>query len=111
MSKVWLKVIFGVFCEVIWVIGMKYSIIWWEILGIVIVIFISFYVLIKVGEELLVGIVYVVFVGLGSVGIIVIDYFLFYILLGIGKVFFLLLLLIGIIGLKMVIGNKEEEIR
>ncbi|MFZ4356620.1 QacE family quaternary ammonium compound efflux SMR transporter, partial [Enterococcus gallinarum] len=29
----------------------------------------------------------------------------------IGKVLFLLLLLIGVIGLKMVTGNKEEETR
>ncbi len=36
MSKAWLKVIFGAFCEVIWVIGMKHSTTWWEILGTVI---------------------------------------------------------------------------
>ena len=66
MSKAWLKVIFGAFCEVIWVIGMKHSTTWWEILGTVIAIFISFYALIKAGEELPVGTAYAVFVGLGS---------------------------------------------
>ena len=55
MSKAWLKVIFGAFREVIWVIGMKHSITWWEILGTVIAIFISLYALIKAGEELQVG--------------------------------------------------------
>ena len=111
MSKAWLKVIFGAFCEVIWVIGMKHSTTWWEILGTVIAIFISFYALIKAGEELPVGTAYAVFVGLGSAGTIVTDHFLFHTPLGIGKVLFLLLLLIGVIGLRMVTGNKEEETR
>lgn len=65
----------------------------------------------KAGEELPVGTAYAVFVGLGSAGTIVTDHFLFHTPLGIGKVLFLLLLLIGVIGLKMVTGNKEEETR
>ena len=93
------KSYFWRFCEVIWVIGMKHSTTWWEILGTVIAIFISFYALIKAGEELPVGTAYAVFVGLGSAGTIVTDHFI-HTPLGIGKVLFLLLLLIGIIGLK-----------
>ena len=87
---------------------MKHSTTWWEILGTVIAIFISFYALIKAGEELPVGTAYAVFVGLGSAGTIVTDHFIPH-TIGHRKVLFLLLLLIGIIGFKMVTGNKERK--
>ncbi len=51
-------------------------------------IFISFYALIKAGEELPVGTAYAVFVGLGSAGTIVTDHFLFHTPLRLWKISF-----------------------
>ncbi len=93
---------FGAFCEVIWVIGMKHSITWWEIFrDSNRNLYQFFYALIKAGEELPVGTAYAVFVGLGSAGTIVTDHFFIPHTFGYRKSsFFLLLLLIGVIGLK-----------
>ena len=89
---------------------MKHSTTWWEILGTVIAIFISFYALIKAGEELPVGTAYAVFVGLGSAGTIVTDHFIPH-TIGHRKSSFSVAVINRYNWLKMVTGNKEEETR
>ncbi len=71
MNKDWIKLMIGAFFEVLWVIGMKHSNTWWEILLTVLAIFISFYALIRSGETLPVGTAYAVFVGLGTAGTVI----------------------------------------
>lgn len=78
-------------------------------LGTGISIAISFYVMLRASRALPVGTVYAVFVGLGTVGTVLADILFFGDLFKIEKMLLILILLIGIIGLKMVTGEKVLE--
>ncbi|MEI5993428.1 DMT family transporter [Candidatus Enterococcus mansonii] len=111
MNKDWLKLMIGAFFEVLWVIGMKYSTTWWEILLTALLILISFYALIKAGETLPVGTAYAVFVGLGTAGTVITGILFFGEEFRISKILLIVVLLIGVIGLKVVTGEKGETKR
>lgn len=107
MSNSWVNIMIAAMFEVMWVIGLKHANNWYEWLGTFIAIIISFYLMIKAGEDIPVGTVYAVFVGLGTTGTIVIDTFVFSEPMTPLKLLFILILLIGVIGLKLVSGKKE----
>ncbi|MGX7244477.1 DMT family transporter [Enterococcus quebecensis] len=109
MSKDWIKLMIGAFFEVLWVIGMKHSTTWWEILLTIIFILISFYALIKSGETLPVGTAYAVFVGLGTAGTVITGILFFGEEFKLSKILLIAVLLIGVMGLKFVTGEKGEE--
>ncbi|MBO0471173.1 multidrug efflux SMR transporter [Enterococcus sp. DIV0242_7C1] len=109
MNKDWIKLIVGAFFEVLWVIGMKHSSNWWQLLLTGIFIFISFYALIKAGETLPVGTAYAVFVGLGTAGTVISGILFFGEEFKISKILLIIVLLAGVMGLKFVTGEKGEE--
>ena len=105
----WMKVFVGAVFEVGWVIGLKHaeSILEWS--ATIICIIISFYLLIKAGESLPVGTVYAVFVGLGTTGTIFADIVLFGEALKVEMIVLITLLLAGVIGLKFVTPDDEQN--
>ncbi len=102
-------VFIAAFFEVFWVIGLKHADDVWDWLGTGISIAISFYVMLRASCALPVGTVYAVFVGLGTVGTVLADILFFGDLFKIEKMLLILILIIGIIGLKMVTGEKVLE--
>ncbi|MFC0478193.1 DMT family transporter [Robertmurraya beringensis] len=109
MNKHWIMVFIAAFFEVFWVIGLKHADDVWDWLGTGISIAISFYVMLRASRALPVGTVYAVFVGLGTVGTVLADILFFGDMFKIEKMLLILILLIGIIGLKIVTGEKVLE--
>ncbi|CAG9608421.1 DMT family transporter [Pseudoneobacillus rhizosphaerae] len=109
MNKEWVKVFIAAFFEVFWVIGLKHADSLLEWIGTVISILISFYVLIMAGKKLPVGTVYAVFVGLGTAGTVAAEILLFDEPFKLAKLLLIFLLLIGVVGLKLVTNDNEEE--
>ncbi|GLC87187.1 DMT family transporter [Lysinibacillus piscis] len=109
MNQQWLRVVIAAVFEVSWVIGLKHASTVWEWLATAVAIFISFYLLIKAGEHLPVGTVYAVFVGLGTAGTVCADSLLFGEPWKLAKIVCIIVLLLGVIGLKLVTGEKKEE--
>ncbi len=93
--------------EVFWVLGLRYSETWWEWLGTIIFIVISFYLIIKACERLPSGTVYALFTGMGASAIVVIDFFIGDAAFDGLKVLFIAMILIGVIGIKLT--TPEEE--
>lgn len=106
MNYEWLKVFIAALFEVFWVIGLKYAdgVLEWG--GTIIAIAISFYGLVAAGRHLPVGTVYAVFVGLGTAGTTAVDLLFFGEPFKLSKVLLIVLLLVGVIGLKLVTGEK-----
>jgi paired small multidrug resistance pump len=106
----WLKVIIAAFFEVFWVIGLKHADDFWTWTGTVISIVISFYLMIMAGKTLPVGTVYAVFVGLGTAGTVFSEILFFGEPFKWMKLLFILILLLGVVGLKLVTKDHEEEV-
>ncbi|MET4655579.1 paired small multidrug resistance pump [Exiguobacterium sp. PvP048] len=109
MAKYWFSIILASFFEVGWVIGLKHATTPLEWAATVVSIIISFTVLIKVSNHLPVGTVYAVFVGLGTAGTVVTDIVLFGQSASIIKLMLIAVLLVGVIGLKLVSGEGEQQ--
>jgi paired small multidrug resistance pump len=109
MNKYWLYVIIAAFFEVFWVIGLKHANTFWEWLGTVISIAVSFYVMIMAGRYLPVGTVYAVFVGLGTAGTVLSEILLFGEPFKVEKIVLIGVLLVGVVGLKLVTGDQPEK--
>jgi paired small multidrug resistance pump len=109
MKKDWIKVFIAAFFEVFWVIGLKHSDNFWTWAGTVIAIIISFYLMIMAGRKLPVGTVYAVFVGLGTAGTVFSEILFFGEPFKLEKVLLIILLLAGVIGLKLVTKDKNQE--
>lgn len=109
MNKTWLSVIIAAFFEVGWVIGLKHAngILEWG--ATVIAIIVSFTLMILASRSLPVGTVYAVFVGLGTAGTVLTDIVLFGAPVQAGKMVLIGTLLLGVIGLKMLSKEKQEE--
>ncbi|WP_078408526.1 DMT family transporter [Priestia abyssalis] len=110
MNSNWIKVFIAAFFEVFWVIGLKHSDSVWEWAGTAVCIAISFYMMIMAGRTLPVGTVYAVFVGMGTAGTVFAEVVFFEEPFKLIKVIFILLMLIGVIGLKLVTQNSEQEV-
>ena len=109
MNTNWIKVFIAAFFEVFWVIGLKHADDFWTWTGTVIAIIISFYLMIMAGRKLPVGTVYAVFVGLGTAGTVFSEIIFFGEPFKVAKVLLILLLLAGVIGLKLVTKDNDQE--
>ncbi|MFJ7935403.1 DMT family transporter [Sporosarcina sp. NPDC096371] len=109
MNTNWVKVFIAAFFEVFWVIGLKHADDFWTWTGTIISIIISFYLMIMAGRKLPVGTVYAVFVGLGTAGTVFSDILFFDEPFKIEKVMLILVLLAGVVGLKLVTKDNEQE--
>lgn len=109
MNGQWLLVVIAAIFEVGWATGLKYAndFTTWTLT--VIAIIVSFGLLIKSAMVLPTSTVYAVFVGLGTVGTVLVDIIFFGAPINIWMLFFVALLLVGVIGLKMVTGEKEPR--
>ena len=109
MNQHWLKLMIASLLEVFWVIGLAHSHDIWTWTGTIIALIISNYLMITVGQVLPAGTVYAVFVGLGTAGTVISEILFFDEAFKWGKIVLILLLLVGVIGLKLVTPNKDEE--
>ena len=109
MNLTWVKVFIAAFFEVFWVIGLKHADSFWTWTGTIIAIFVSFYLMIMAGRKLPVGTVYAVFVGMGTAGTVLSEIIFFNEPIKVVKILLIILLLTGVVGLKLVTNDKEEE--
>ena len=110
MNRTWISVVIAAFFEVGWVIGLKHAdgVLEWG--GTIIAIIVSFYLMIMAGRDIAVGTVYAVFVGLGTAGTVLADILLFDAPVIPAKLALIILLLSGVISLKMLSNQQEEEV-
>lgn len=109
MAKQWLSVVLAGLIEVLWVIGLKHANNALEWLGTIVCILLSFYLMLQASKHMPVGTVYAVFVGIGSTGTVIVDMLFFGEPFKLAKVALIAVLLIGVIGLKLVTGDKQTE--
>ncbi|MEY8743294.1 multidrug efflux SMR transporter [Bacillales bacterium AN1005] len=110
MNRSWLYVLIGACFEVLWVMGLKHAdnVLTWT--GTVIAIALSFALLIRaIALKLPVGTAYAVFTGLGTTGTVIVEILVFGEQFSVIKMLLIALLLTGVIGLKMVTGDKKSE--
>lgn len=110
MNRTWISVVIAAFFEVGWVIGLKHAdgVLEWG--GTFIAIIVSFYLMIMAGRDIAVGTVYAVFVGLGTAGTVLAEILLFDAPVIPAKLALIILLLSGVISLKMLSNQQEEEV-
>ena len=108
MNRNWLLVIIAGFIEVLWATGLKYSNNWISWLGVTLLIYLSFIVLLKATKTLPVATVYAVFTGIGTAGTVVVEMIFFNEAFSWSKVFFIVLLIVGVAGLKLVTTESAE---
>lgn len=109
MTKQWLSVVLAGLIEVLWVIGLKHANNTLEWAGTIICILLSFYLMLQASKHMPVGTVYAVFVGIGSTGTVIVDMLFFGEPFKVAKVALIAVLLLGVIGLKLVTGDKQTE--
>ncbi|WP_366249409.1 multidrug efflux SMR transporter [Terribacillus aidingensis] len=109
MTKQWLSVVLAGLIEVLWVIGLKHANNGLEWSGTIVCILLSFYLMLQASKHMPVGTVYAVFVGIGSTGTVIVDMLFFGEPFKLAKVALIAVLLIGVIGLKLVTGDKQTE--
>lgn len=109
MNRSWLLVIIAGIIEVLWATGLKYAsnLITW--IGIIILIYLSFVVLLKAIKKVPVASAYAVFTGIGTVGTVLVEMLVFGEPFNWTKIFFILLLLVGVIGLKLITEESSEK--
>lgn len=107
MTKQWFSVILAGIIEVLWVIGLKHANNTLEWAGTIICILLSFYLMLQASKYMPVGTVYAVFVGIGSTGTVIVDMLFFGEPFKLAKVALIAVLLLGVIGLKLVTGDKQ----
>lgn len=113
MNKHWMLVIVAGIIEILWATGLKHAsnaVMW---LGIAVLIYISFVILLKALETVPVATAYAVFTGIGTAGTVLVETIVFGETFSLAKLFFIGLLLAGVIGLKLVTAEpagKEEAI-
>ena len=110
MNRTWISVFIAAFFEVGWVIGLKHAegVVEWG--GTLIAIIVSFYLMIMAGRDIAVGTVYAVFVGLGTAGTVLAEILLFGAPVVPAKLALIILLLSGVISLKMLSNQQEQEV-
>ncbi|AJS60423.1 DMT family transporter [Paenibacillus sp. IHBB 10380] len=109
MNRHWLYVFIGGIVEVFWVSGLKHADTILEWILTVITIALSFGLIIAASKRLPIGTVYAVFTGLGTGGTVLAEMLLFGEPFRLSKVLLIALLLVGVIGLKMVTDNNEQQ--
>lgn len=109
MTKYWILVFIAGLIEIGWAMGLKYANTLPLWIGVIALIVLSFYVLIIATEKLPVSTVYAVFTGIGTAGTVIVETVLFNEPFSLTKIGFIVLLLVGVIGLKMLSGEKETR--
>ncbi|MNO58902.1 Multidrug resistance protein YkkC [compost metagenome] len=109
MNRNWMIVFIAGLVEISWVIGLKhsYNTLTWTGTGIAIVL--SMYLLILSTKKLPVGTAYAVFTGIGTAGTVLTEMLIFNEPVKVVKLLLILLLMAGVVGLKMVTTEKENE--
>ncbi|WP_342542779.1 multidrug efflux SMR transporter [Paenisporosarcina sp. FSL H8-0542] len=100
----WIYIIMAGVLEIVWVIGLKYSHGFTEIIPSIvttIIIIFSFFLLSKALHSIPLGTGYAIFTGLGTVGTVVTGMLFFGETINLLKVFFVTLMIVGIIGIKI----------
>ncbi|KYG33366.1 DMT family transporter [Alkalihalobacillus trypoxylicola] len=105
----WILVIIAGIFEVGWATGLKYASTPLEWSLTVVGIIVSFTLLIRAATVLPTSTVYAIFVALGTVGTIFVDILIFQAPFNMAMLFFIFLLLVGVLGLKLVTGDKKIE--
>ncbi|WP_433944386.1 DMT family transporter [Paenibacillus sp. SN-8-1] len=109
MNRHWLYVLMGGIIEVVWVSGLKHSNAWWHWLITAVAIAISFWLIIEASRRLPVGTVYAVFTGIGTAGTVIGEMVVFGEPFRWSKTLLIALLLAGVMGLKLMSDNTQEE--
>lgn len=109
MNTNWMKVFIAAFLEIFWVIGLAHAYDFWTWTGTIIALIVSNYLMITAGQVLPAGTVYAVFVGLGTAGTVVSEILFFEEPFKWEKVLLISVLLTGVIGLKLVTDEKDQE--
>ncbi|TWT26284.1 multidrug efflux SMR transporter [Planomicrobium sp. CPCC 101110] len=113
MNLHWMLVIVAGLIEILWATGLKHASSLMAWLGIALLIYISFVVLLKALEKVPVATAYAVFTGIGTAGTVIVETVIFGEPFSWSKLLFIGMLLAGVIGLKLVTpdpGGKEEAI-
>ena len=97
----WLKVAAAVVFEPMWVLGMRHADNIWMTGLTIFALIASFFMLLKASDELPVGTVYAIFVGLGTVATIIANWAFYGESLGVVQLGLIAALLFGVIGLKL----------
>lgn len=109
MNRHWILVIIAGLIEILWAIGLKYANNWVSWIGVAILIFLSFVVLLRALEKVPVATAYAVFTGIGTAGTVLVEMIFFGEAFSWNKIFFILLLLAGVVGLKLVTAESSEK--
>ncbi|MBR2563085.1 MAG: multidrug efflux SMR transporter [Paenibacillus sp.] len=109
MNRNWLYVFAGGIIEIVWVSCLKHSSNVWEWIGTGLAIIISFGLIIAAAKRLPVGTVYAVFTGIGTAGTVLTEMLLFGEPFRLAKMLLIGLLLCGVIGLKLVTDQQENQ--
>lgn len=107
MNKYWWIVIGATLFEIGWVMGLKHASSLLEWAGTIIAIIISFSGLIYASSKIPVGTCYAVFVGLGTAGTVIVEMLFFNEPFKLVKILLIGVLLLGVIGLKLLSGDKK----
>ncbi len=105
--KNWMYVLAAGLVEILWVFGLKASESVLEWAGTIGLIVISFYLIMKATLHLPVATVYAVFTGIGTAGTVAVGMLFLDEPFSWLKILFITTLLVGVIGLKLVTGEKE----
>lgn len=108
----WILLIIAGLTEIVWAIGLKEAHGFTELVpSIVTIIFliVSFFLFAKAMKTIPIGTAYAIFTGIGAAGTAIIGIIWFGEEVSAGKLLFLFVLLFGIIGLKLVDDEDEEE--
>jgi paired small multidrug resistance pump len=109
MNRNWALVIIAGIIEILWAVGLKYSSNWISWIGIFLLIYISFVVLLRALEKVPVGTAYAVFTGIGTAGTVLVEMIVFGEPFSWTKILFILLLIAGVIGLKLITTESGEK--
>ena len=101
LSNPWLKVAAAVVLEPMWVLGMKHSETWPMYLLTAASLILSFFMILKASDELPVGTVYAIFVGLGTAATIVANWMFYGESRDWKRILFIALILAAAVGLKL----------
>ncbi|WP_338450780.1 multidrug efflux SMR transporter [Niallia oryzisoli] len=108
----WVLLLLAGLSEIVWAFGLKYSNGFTDPVWSAVTIFfimVSFLLFARAMKTIPVGTAYAVFTGIGAAGTVVISMLFLNEPGGLLKILFLCLLIGGIIGLKMTVGENEQE--
>lgn len=105
----WFLVLFGGFVEIFWVSGLKYSENFLQYCLTALGVLSSFICMIVAVKKIEVSVAYAVFVGIGTAGVVIAEILIFNEEFSLLKIFFVFMLLVGVIGLKLVSKEENQE--